>query len=108
MVQQKFKDTIPVEFVDSKEKALNLIKSSVSSTFMVSGRAGISLIDSLYQNGMTPLSTISNVIIVCDSNKKKENLIKEFSEKNYKVSMDFIVYDKENEYFEPINKKIIE
>ena len=107
-VQKEFKDLIPVEFVDSKEKALTLIKSSVSTTLMVSGRAGIGLIDSLYQYGMTPPATISNVIIFCQSNKKKEKLTEIFAKKNYKVLMDIVVYDMKCEFFKPIKSKIDE
>ena len=69
---------------------------------MVSGRAGIGLIDTLYQYGLTPCSTISNIIIICNSQNKKEKLMKEFKEKNYKISMEIIVYDKEKEYLKPI------
>ena len=65
---------MPVQFISSKEKALTLIKSSVKTTLMVSGRAGIGLIDSLFEHDLTPASTISNIVIICNSKNKKTKL----------------------------------
>ena len=75
---------------------------------MVSGRAGIGLIDSLFNHGLTPASTISNVIILCQSEKKKKKLLEEIVEKNYQVSMDFIVYDQGGKYLKKIESKVTE
>ena len=75
---------------------------------MVSGRAGIGLIDSLFQHGLTPASTISNIIIFCNNKDKLEKLKSDFIEKNYHVSMDFVVYDKEGSYLDQIESKINE
>ena len=69
---------------------------------MVSGRAGIRLIDTFYQYGMTPPATISNVIIFCQSEKKKKELTSQFAEKNYKVYIEYVVYDNACEYLKPI------
>ena len=56
---------VPVKFIANKADALKLIKSSVKTTLVLSGRAGIGLLDSLYEHGLTPMSTISNVVVIC-------------------------------------------
>jgi len=48
VVEKEFKNLIPFKFIDNKVEALKEIRSSVKSTVIVSGRAGIGLIDSLY------------------------------------------------------------
>ena len=73
-VKKEFSSLVPVQFISSKEKALTLIKSSVKTTLMVSGRAGIGLIDSLFEHDLTPASTISNIVIICNSKNKKTKL----------------------------------
>ena len=81
---------IPTTFIDNKNKALKVIKSSVKTILMVSGRAGIALINYLYDHGLTPASTIAIVIVMCETEEKKEQY--ELELKNYKVSKEFIVY----------------
>jgi len=51
-----------------------LIRSSVKNTLIVSGRAGIALIDELYKHDLVPASTISNIIIFCDSGAKAKEM----------------------------------
>ena len=75
---------------------------------MVSGRAGIGLIDSLFEHDLTPASTISNIVIICNSKNKKSKLELEFKKKNYSVSMDIILYDRESKFLAPIKDKITE
>lgn len=93
VVEKEFKSLVPFKFIDNKVKALYEIKSSVKSTLIVSGRAGIGLIDSLFKHDMTPPSTISNVIVFCYQEKKMQELMEQFKEKNYKVSMEFVMFD---------------
>jgi hypothetical protein len=74
VVAQKFDKLIPFKFIDNKVKAIKEIKSSVKCTLIVSGRAGIGLIDSIFQHDMTPASTIANIIILCNKEKKMQEL----------------------------------
>jgi hypothetical protein len=75
---------------------------------MVSGRAGIGLVDSLFEYGLTPASNISNVVIFCNSEKKLEELKTRFMKKKYEVSMEFVLYDKEGKYLDQIHGKVVE
>jgi len=77
---------------------------------MVSGRAGYGLVDSLFEHGLTPASTISNIIVFCHTQKKLEELKKEFGNK-YKpspISIDFIMFDAERKYLDSIKSKIVD
>ena len=67
VVEKEFADIVPFHFVTKKDEALNLIRSSVKNTLMVSGRAGVALIDLLYECDMIPVSTISNIIVFCNN-----------------------------------------
>jgi len=69
---------------------------------MVSGRAGIGLVDSLFEYGLTPASNISNVVIFCNTEKKLEELKTRFMKKKYEVSMEFVMYDQEATYLDQI------
>jgi len=48
LVDQKFNSIVPFKFINDKQKAIYLTKSSVNTCLIVSGRAGFGLIDSLF------------------------------------------------------------
>jgi len=73
---------------------------------MVSGRAGLGLVDSLFEYGLTPSSNVSNVVIFCNTVKKLEELQTRFMKKKYEVSMEFVMYDQEGKYLKQIEKKV--
>lgn len=83
-----------------------MLNSGVKNTLMVSGRAGFALIDELYENNMVPPSTISNIIVFCNSEDKVKKAKVAFGNKDYPIDIDFIVYDKEREFLKPIAVKI--
>lgn len=94
MVKNKVKDLVQPEFANSKEKAMTLIKSSVKTTLIVSGRAGMGFVDSLFDHGMVPPSTISNIVFFFNSNKKMNEMKTKYGTKYaHIVSIDFVVYD---------------
>ena len=101
-VKKEFQSLVNFKFCNDKAKTLNLIKSSVKTTLMVSGRAGIGLVDSLFEYGLTPASNISNVVIFCNTEKKLEELKTRFMKKKYEVSMEFVMYDQEATYLDQI------
>jgi hypothetical protein len=73
-VKNQFNSLVNFKFCNDKAKTLQLIKSSVKTTLMVSGRAGLGLVDSLFEYGLTPSSNVSNVVIFCNTVKKLEEL----------------------------------
>ena len=75
---------------------------------MVSGRAGIGLIDLLYQNELVPASTISNVVVFCNSEKKLKEAKEYFANRSYPkiISIAYEVYDQEHKYLKTIKTKI--
>ena len=66
-----------------------LINASVKSTLIVSGRDGLGLIDELFEHDVTPMPNICNIIVYCNTEKKMNECIEEFTKKNYKILIDF-------------------
>jgi hypothetical protein len=94
MVKNKVKDLVSPVFANTKERAMTITKLSVKTILIVSGRAGMGFVDSLFEHGMVPPSTISNIVFFFISEKKMNEMKNKYGTKYANIiSIDFVVYD---------------